>query len=234
MIPYRCKNGHTWEVQPMGCGIRLCPRCEHRAAYHVEERLAFLLSKFKNPVRMLTLTLRNYAIGSLADMLRELDKSFRRLRNSTMWKRYVDGAVAVFECTVSEERGWHAHIHIAFDGKFMPHAEVRAAWIKATRGEGQQVNLKGQRWARAVACRYLSKYTSKGVKVGDLPAELVTEFVEAWWKFRTLRTYGTMFRLKYERPAWDGVHRCPECGEPGEPQVPVFSWAPCPDSKAAG
>jgi hypothetical protein len=108
----------------------------------------------------------------------------------------VDGAVAVYECTVSEERGWHAHLHIAFDGRFLPWQAALEAWTKATRGLGQRVWISGQRFSKASACKYLSKYASKGVKVRELPEELVSEFAEAWWRFRT---YGSLYRLKFEK-----------------------------------
>ena len=232
-IPYRCKNGHRWEVAPMGCGLRLCPHCERRASGHVRKRLAFLLAGFRNPVRMLTLTMRNR--NELQVMLNDLAAAFGRFRGSAIWRRCVAGAVAVFECTASEDRGWHAHIHIAWDGKFMPWKEVLAAWTKATRGQGTRVDLRGSRWPQAAAVNYLSKYASKGVKVVDLPESMVLEFVQAWWRFRTLRTFGTMFRAKMPKEsAFDGVRRCPQCGEAGEALAFVPNLRPAPPPKEAG
>jgi hypothetical protein len=188
--------------------------------------LEFLLGNFTNPVRMLTLTILNRAQGGLAEMLRFLDGSFGRLRKSRVWKVNVRGAVAVFECTVSAERGWHAHIHVAWDGRFMPWRAVLGAWQRATKAEGQRIHLSAQRWPKAAAIRYLSKYVSKGIAIAELPNRLVEEFVLAWWKFRALRTYGILFRLKFERDARDGSIRCPECGELGEPLAWVPSWCP--------
>ena len=78
--------------------------------------------------------------------------------------------------------------------------------------------MRGSRWPKALAVNYLSKYASKGVKVLDLPDGMVREFVQAWWRFRTLRTFGTLFRAKMPpEDAWDGVMRCPVCKEPGFP-----------------
>jgi hypothetical protein len=227
-IPYRCKNGHRWEVAPMGCGLRLCPFCERRASGHVRRRLAYLLGLFKNPVRMLTLTIRNRREGELESMIRDLPRFFERMRKSPIWRRCVAGAVAVFECTASEERGWHLHIHVAWDGKFMPWEEVLEAWVKATGGQGQRVDLRGSRWPKERAVRYLSKYASKGFRVVDLPEGMVQEFVRSWWGFRTLRTYGTMFGKKPPKEVHDCLEYCPKCGELGEPLrfVPVWKRPP--------
>ena len=221
-IPYQCANGHRWEVVPMGCGLRLCPHCERRASMHVRERLSFLLGQFRNPVRLLTLTMRNQ--DELQVMLDKLVRAFARLRNSWVWRRSVVGAVAVFECTASEDRGWHAHVHVAWDGKFMPWREVLEEWKRITGGEGQRVDLRGSRWPKAAAVNYLSKYASKGVKVLDLPDGMVREFVQAWWRFRTLRTFGCLFRAKVpKKDPWDGIVHCPICNEPGF----AFGVVPC-------
>lgn len=237
-IPHSCKNGHVWNVAPLGCGIRMCPRCEHKAARHVEERLAFLLSQFEAPVRLLTLTIQNRPQGSLAAMLEELAAAFGRLRKSKLWRKRVRGAVVVFECTASEDRGWHAHVHVAWDGKFLPWKEVLAAWQQATRGAGQRIDVRAKPFPKLAAVRYLSKYASKGVRLSDLPEAMASEFVQSWWRFRTLRTYGVFFKLKFEREFWDGVRRCPQCGEVGIPMlvpgIPACSAPPCgPPARAA-
>ena len=201
----------------MGCGLRCCPYCERKASAHVRNRLEQMLGAFRSPVRMLTLTIRNYPAGGLADMLKALGEAWDRFRKSSLWRRSAAGAVAVFECTASEERGWHAHLHVAWDGKFMPWQKVLAAWQKASRGAGQRVDVRRGSWAQAAAVRYLSKYASKGVQVADLPQELVAEFVKAWWRFRTLRSYGSMFKVGIKPLFRDGVRRCPQCGCIGVP-----------------
>lgn len=87
----------------------------------------------------------------------------------------------------------HVHLHVA---TFLPrrdYRELRAAWERATEGQGQRIHVAqrkvradGKRCRPADAARYLAKYQTKGV--GDLPDDLAASWVRAQHARRSLST----------------------------------------------
>jgi len=69
-------------------------------------------------VRFVTLTIRSGP--DLAERVRVLLDSFARLRACRFWSSRVFGCIARVELTWSPTEGWHAHLHIAEAGRFLP------------------------------------------------------------------------------------------------------------------
>lgn len=124
----RCGNLHT------------CPVCAAKVA---ELRRKQLSAAMVNHVGtggaayLLTFTFPHEADESLSELLKKFDKARQRFQNSREWKAFkkeagVIGVVNSLEFTVSQENGWHPHVHM------LAFTKSRKAF-----GEGQPVNNQG-------------------------------------------------------------------------------------------
>lgn len=114
---------------------------------------------------------------------------------------------------------WHPHLNVLAEGDYFPHAQLSQMWERATDGRANVV------WVSVVkngfidledggtskAARELVKYITKASDlVGDPVA--VEQFLDAVYKRRLLRTYGTFYGLKLEEEAQPHEEVCPDCG----------------------
>jgi len=168
---------------------------------------------------MATLTLRNRPAGQLGAMVDELERCFDELRRTRPWQSAVDGAVAVVEVTASVEKGWHAHLHVLWDGALLDQESLIREWRRITGDPTGFVHLKAFRansnssaQAKLVAAGYVASYASKGIEVrkfdeqglmlkdergrkvagslAELPAEMLEEWLVEFFGRRTIRAYG--------------------------------------------
>lgn len=177
----------TLAVVPGCCRQRLCPHCQRARSARIYAQLQSLLAEVDRP-RMMTLTL----LGAANELLPQLDKlysSFRRLRETSLWKGTVLGAIAVVEIKRGSNSGrWHAHMHVLWKGGFIPHAKLKAEWHRIT-GDSYIVHLGGS-GSKHEICRYLAKYASKPADVYSLVDADVREFAFATKGRRLIITSG--------------------------------------------
>lgn len=114
--------------------------------------------------------------------------SFRRLRETTLWAECVRAFVATMEITEGTNRQWHVHLHVLWDGKFIPHAKLKAAWQRAT-GDSMIVYLKHVP-DRDKAAGYVASYVAKPPEAMIMTEEEVREFADAFAGRRMLITGG--------------------------------------------
>jgi len=103
----RCGNLHT------------CPVCAAKVGELRRKQLsAGMVQHVKNggAAYLLTLTFPHEADMALAESMAKFDKARQRFQNSRQWKSFkksgaVLGVVNSLEFTVSQENGWHPHIH---------------------------------------------------------------------------------------------------------------------------
>jgi hypothetical protein len=123
----RCGNLHT------------CPVCAAKIAELRRKQLSAAMVKHVGnggSAYLLTFTFPHESDEPLADLLKRFDKARQRFQNGKAWKQFkkvagVIGVVNSLEFTVSQENGWHPHVHmLMFSGK------------KAF-GEDQPVNNEG-------------------------------------------------------------------------------------------
>lgn len=122
------------------CGeIWTCPVCAAKIAEERRKDLnAGMVAHVANggAAYLLTLTFPHEADHNLFVMLERFTKARQRLQNSRTWKRVMEeagriGAVASLEFTVSQENGWHPHLHLLVFAD------------KGGLGEGDPVNEQG-------------------------------------------------------------------------------------------
>jgi len=103
----------------------------------------------------------------LAERVRHLERSFRKLKQQKLWRRCVEGGIRVLEIKRGERSGlWHPHYHLLVTGNYIPQRELAVAWKKAT-GDSGIVHVC---FAGANVVKELFKYTVKdaGLTPGDL------------------------------------------------------------------
>lgn len=149
--------GHNFRI-PRPCRNRFCSVCSSVRCSKIRRRLNNLVevqSKIPDQeIRFLTLTIKSE--HNLEKQIRSLQKSFRRLRQRSSWKRKVVGGAFVVEITRPNEM-WHAHIHCIIAGSYYPFKSLLNQWMQVSPGRGVYI----KKIPPGLAVRYLSKYMTK-------------------------------------------------------------------------
>ncbi len=190
--------GYQHKVQ-LSCGSRVCPKCRRKwFGYHFNS--LYRLVQTWPVTNSLTLTLQNI-----------LDNEFgrhdvQRIRQyfSTLRRRFKNefyGGFYVVQAT-NIGNGWHLHLHVIFDGKFIKKDRLVAAWRDIT-GGSYIVDVKRVKDAQK-AIRYLLADFSGKPRIR--PQDCAT--YDAIFKgSRLVQPFGAYRSVKLKVP-----FRCPACG----------------------
>lgn len=145
----------------VGCNHRFdeqCPECAERWRKKNLSNFKQAISSYQEP-RMLTLTLRYDKVTLQGRSVSELWDLKNLLSKRLAYRGYpIDRWVAVVESTVS---GVFNHIHIVYDGVYIPQSLIKEQWLDLTK-DSFKVDIRyvdPQR--RDKISWYLSKYLSK-------------------------------------------------------------------------
>lgn len=124
--------------------------------------------------------------------------SFRRLRSSRVWRDNVRGGAAFCEpCWSERTECWHVHLHIVAEGKFIPQAQLSAAWLKAT-GDSPIVDIRLIH-GHDKAVDYVVKYAAKPLEPATLrDHDRLCEAIMALHGRRLVLPFGS----------WHGIRLC--------------------------
>lgn len=149
--------GHEFCV-PVYCGNRFCSTCSRPRLARVRRRIDYLVKNTERKpaydFRHLTLTIRSQR--DLPGMLRSISRSFRRLRQTGLWKRHVSGGAFVLEVTRKDDY-FHAHIHCVIYSRFIDWHKLLPLWVKCSTGRGVYITLIPQHKIVGYLTKYLSK-----------------------------------------------------------------------------
>jgi hypothetical protein len=155
----RNDDPRTFRRVTMTCHDRLCQPCGASRGATLQRNLAKYIDD--SPHRFLTLTLKHSATP-LRDQLTRLNKCFRRLRNTVLWKERVTGGAAFLELTRNAETAtWHVHLHVIIAGKYIPVGDLSQRWLAVT-GDSQHIDLRLIRH-KARVVEYCVKYATKPI-----------------------------------------------------------------------
>jgi hypothetical protein len=109
-----------------------------------------------------------------------------------------------------ETGAWHPHLHVLFEGNYLPHAVARDAWHSVT-GDSYIVDVRAIRTV-AQACGYVVKYATKatGANVWTHPESLHEAMISLVGR-RTFNSFGTWRSLSLARPREDDLIWNPVC-----------------------
>jgi len=144
----------------------------------------------KQRIRFMTLTLKSNDDAPEVSV-RRLYASFRKLRQRQKMKPLIAGGIAFLELTYTpERRQFHPHLHIVFQGNYVPHAQLRNEWLSVT-GDSFIVDVR-QVSRPDHAIGYVAKYASKaiGPSIWQDPAAFLA-VIRGLEGVRTLFTFGT-------------------------------------------
>ncbi len=179
------------------CHSRWCVPCSR-------DRAARIVGNLKAPlangnIRFLTLTLK-HSDAPLAGQLDRLYACFRRLRRAHFWQDSVDGGAAVLEITHgrSDDR-WHVHLHCLLQGRYLPHASIKAEWFRIT-GDSNIVDIRPV-YSADHAAKYVTKYITKPLSTTIInKPDPLAELITACGRRRLVLTWGCWRGIRLSAP----------------------------------
>jgi len=169
------------------CKARLCPHCGRRRSNHVAKQMYPLVDQMKQP-RHLVLTVKSRP-AELRDQAKDLVRWFAKLRRTPFWRKNVTQGVYTVEITVNERTGlWHPHVHIIFDGQYLPQAKIRHLWHDIT--GGSEIVWIEQAYNKDGLVRELCKYIGKPQKSEHWTDRQIIEYAQAVKGMRMVQTFG--------------------------------------------
>jgi len=174
------------------CRDRLCLFCSNARTQSVTEQLQGLMLN-NGCDRMIILTVQT-TFSPLAEEIDFLMKSFKRLRRSKTWRRFVDGGAYVLEITLNPHTlAWHPHLHIAYKGKYFPQKLLSMTWKGIT--QGSYVVWVSKIDEVAGAAREMAKYVGKPQRVEKYPPAQICEYAKAVHGLRMVQCFGSCYKL---------------------------------------
>lgn len=177
------------------CKNRLCPFCAKGRQAKVAHQMNNLIAPMKHP-RQIILTVKSKD-RPLASQLTHLRHSFAKLRRIKPWKDRVAGGFYVVETTLNEDTSlWHPHLHIIYDGQYMPWKLLQNHWHRIT-NDSEIV------WVQDVTDRHaiigeLTKYLGKPQRVHTWPPMKIREYASAISGSQMYKAFGSLHGRKLD------------------------------------
>jgi hypothetical protein len=195
------------------CRSRWCDACAQDRRRTVTANLVTKLCeryKLANPavpckhIRFLTLTMKS-AATPLKEQLDRLYSCWGRFRHRPQIAACIKGGIAFLELSRNRQTGhWHPHLHVLFEGEFLPHAVASKAWLAVTT-DSFIVDVRAIRTV-GEACGYVVKYATKAVSANVwADPEALKEAMVALVGKRTFNSFGTWRQFSLARPAADDL-----------------------------
>ena len=217
------------------CDLKWCPSCQYALAAATADRYRNIVTLAKWPLSV-TMTARNYDYDDPSP-IRQLRRSWGKMRRLRWFRRAVPGGVVGFEVT-DNGKGYHVHAHGLFDCRWFAVAEPeprmgldKAGWKrkgKAAANEvaqqwtlccGRPASMHVRRvWKRdegdiGKALAETLKYGVKGSDIADgaRPAAPLIRLLDGT---RMITSFGTFFGTKEVRRIRNAPQPC-DCGAVG-------------------
>lgn len=160
--------GNVKYLIPITCKDRFCEKCAKKRSNRVQNQLDSLLTDLRlhtkqKQLRFLTLTVKNVPKSDICNSYDKLIKAFQNLKRSTIWKNNVKGAMQSFETTISKDNEYHPHIHILYQGDYIPQSSILQTWSKIVNRLGLKSSVVDIRIVTNIkkAIREIGKYCFK-------------------------------------------------------------------------
>ena len=192
------------------CDLFYCPQCQIRLQREREEQVRWWAVEIKQP-KHVVLTVQNTPTLTPGHVTR-LRGWLTKLRRSKFASNWLGGFYR-FEVT-NEQKGWHLHIHLLVDARWIDQLELKAAWCQITRQQGRIVKV--------LDCRHgsylheVTKYVVKGNMLASWTPNQLRDFITAFKGKRTFGVFGPLYGKRTEFAEWiaglkGDLPKC-ECG----------------------
>lgn len=185
-----CRNCRTVKAFSYRCSLKFCPKCNWRISReraNVVKHWSLLVKQPKHVV----LTRRNSSMIS-RDLLRHTMKGFAKLRRQKEWKAATGGCVSM-EVT-NESRGWHVHLHVLVDARWLPAGILAKRW-GALMGQDFAI-VKIQDCRQFQYLNEVTKYVVKASEMSKWPGEEIAAFIGSVRGVRMFAPFGSLYRLQ--------------------------------------
>jgi Replication protein len=172
------------------CSLKFCPRCNWRIARARAEIVKYWALLVKQP-KHVVLTSRNAALIS-RETLRKTMKAFGKLRRQKEWKQVTGGCVSM-EVT-NESRGWHVHLHVLCDVRWLDNGVLSRAW-GALVGQDFAI-VKVQDCRERHYLNEVTKYVVKASQMAAWPAEEIAAFIGAVRGVKFFAPFGNLYKMQ--------------------------------------
>lgn len=193
------------------CNQRWCAMCQKTKRWIIMNAVTEWAEK-KDHVKFVTLTLKSSA-DTLESQVSRLYDSFRRLRNSKVWRQSVRGGVWFFQLTVNRSTGmWHPHLHILVDSDYIRQRALSNRWLDIT-CDSKIVDIRKVHKVEDAA-EYVARYATSP---GDLLKCSVAEGAVMMIGLKGRRLCGSFGNAK-------GISLRPRAGDDHSKWRKVLSW----------
>lgn len=192
----RCTGCRTVQKFLNRCDKFYCPECQPRLARERKESVEWWTKEISQP-KHVVLTVQNTATLTKTDV-QNLKKFFSKLRRRVFCKNWTGGFYSI-EVT-NEGRGWHLHLHILVNARYIDSAQLAIEWNKANGGIGHIVKVKDCREKSYL--QEVTKYAVKGSQLSKWKAEEIQEFISAFEGVKTFGVFGELYGKRTEFREW--------------------------------
>ena len=205
-----CQDCHSVARFPNRCDCFFCAECQPRLAHNRANAVAWWTARVPQP-KHVVLTMRNTADLTKGHVT-ELKKYLTRLRRRKFCENWNGGYYSL-EVT-NEGRGWHLHIHLLVDARWIDAGQLAQEWASITGGSGHIVKVKDCRGSDYL--REIVKYCVKGNQLAAWTPEEIVTFIDAFTGVRTFGVFGSLYGARTEFAEWlaeirEAKPRC-KCG----------------------
>ena len=210
LVYAECPDCRRVQIFRNRCDLFYCPECQPKLAKRRAASVAWWTVEVSQP-KHVVLTVRH--VGRLQrGHVDELRRWFTRLRHRKFARNWRGGFYSV-EVT-NEGRGWHLHLHILVDARWIDAGELARQWSLVTHEFGRIVKVKDCRKADYLA--EVTKYAVKGSDLAKWPAEQICEFIKSFNGVRAFSVFGSLYGKRTEFAEWlksirDHKPKC-DCG----------------------
>ena len=183
------EDPNIFRIHANTCRDRYCLPCGQARARTIAANLAAIVSR--GTFRFITLTLK-HSDAPLADQVDRLFASFRRLRETAIWKASQTGGVTFLEVKRSAgDGGWHPHLHVLSRGSYLKKRFLSEAWHTVT-GDSFIVDITLVKHECEVT-RYVTKYASKPMDPSTFrDADSLLEAIQSLKGRRLVSSFGDL------------------------------------------
>ena len=184
------------------CGNRFCPICTGGQKNRAKRKLTAIVNRvrLRRPytLKHLTLTIPNVVKPEWG--VDTLIACFRRLRQRSFWTHHVNGGAYVIEIT-NIGNGWHVHLHVIIEARWIPWKRLRDLWMKISPGRGTWITEAPP----AATISYLTDYLYK-VGLSEHHQIIASRALR---NRRLFTTFGTWHKIRVRVPHPEFA--CPIC-----------------------
>jgi hypothetical protein len=188
----QCTSCGSVQKFPNRCDRLYCPECQPHLSRERQKQVSWWVATLKQP-KHVVLTVKNQPELTPAHV-DELRRWFTNLRKR---KRYANWTGGFYSLEVTNEgRGWHLHIHVLVEARWIDSSQLALDWDSVTNGNGRIVKVKdcrGDDYLKEVA-----KYAVKGSQLAEWKPQDILTFIEVFAAKRTFGVFGSLYGARTE------------------------------------